>query len=105
MAREIDEAWIEEAIDRYRRIEARQAEFEKALKGVEVTVQSPDGMVEVLVTADGTIKDVQLHGALHGRTAADLSRSVREAVTAATAAAAWAREKLHADTFAGYRPL
>jgi DNA-binding protein YbaB len=105
MAREIDEAWIEEAIERYQRIEARQAEFEKAVKGVEVTVRSPDGLVEVVVTSDGTIRDVQVHGQAPGRTGADLSRSVREAVVAAADAAAWARQKLHADTFAEYRPL
>jgi DNA-binding protein YbaB len=105
MAREIDEAWIEEAIERYQRIEARQAEFDKALAGVEVTVHSPDGLVDVVVAADGTIRDVRIHGPVHERSAADLSRSVRAAVTAAADAAAWARQKLHADTFAGYRPL
>ena len=31
MAREIDEAWIEEAIERYRRIESLQAEFDQAV--------------------------------------------------------------------------
>ena len=53
MAREIDEAWIEEAIERYRRIEALRAEFDKAAAAVEVTVHSPDGLVEVVVTAAG----------------------------------------------------
>jgi DNA-binding protein YbaB len=105
MAREIDEAWIEEAIERYQRIEARQAEFDKAASGVEVTVRSPDGLVDVVVTADGTIRDVRIHGPLHDRAAADLSRSVREAVTAAADAAQWARRKLHAETFTEYRPL
>ena len=105
MAREIDEAWIEEAVERYRRIDAMLAEFDKAVKSVEVTVRSPDGLVEVLVTADGTIRDVRVNGQLHGRSGAELSRSVREAVTAAADAAAWAREKLHAETFNEYRPL
>jgi DNA-binding protein YbaB len=105
MGREIDEAWIEEAIERYRRIDLMRAEFDKAVKGVEVTVRSADGLVEVLVTADGTIQDVRIHGHLQGRTSADLSRSVREAVTAAADAAAWAREKLHGETFGGFRPL
>ncbi len=105
MAREIDEAWIEEAVERYSRIEALLAEFEKAVKGVEVTVRSPDGLVEVVVTADGTIKDVVITGQLHGRTNAELSRSVRDAVAAAADAAAWARQKLHADTFGEYRSL
>lgn len=105
MAREIDEAWVEEAIERYRRIEALQAEFDKAMGGVEVTVHSPDGLVEVVVTADGTIRDVTVVGSLHGRTNVDVSRSIKAAVTAAHQAARWAREKLHADTFADYRPL
>ena len=30
-AGEIDEAWIEEAVERYRRIESLQAEFDKAV--------------------------------------------------------------------------
>jgi DNA-binding protein YbaB len=105
MGREIDEAWIEEAVERYRRIEVMRAEFDQAVKAVEVTVRSADGLVEVLVTADGTIQDVRIQGQLQGRTSAELSRSVREAVTAASDAAAWAREKLHAETFGGYRPL
>jgi DNA-binding protein YbaB len=105
MGREIDEVWIEEAVERYRRIDAMLAEFEKALKSVEVTVRSPDGLVEVLVTADGTIRDVRVNGQLHGRSSTDLSRSIREAVTAAADGAAWARQKLHAETFSEYRPL
>jgi len=105
MAREIDEAWIEEAVERYRRITDLLAEFEKAIKSVEVTVTSPDGLVEVLVTADGTIRDVRINGHLQGRTSAEVSRAVREAVTAAADAAAWARQKLHAETFTEYRPM
>src|SRR5689334_25102828 len=103
MAREIDETIIEEAIERYQRLDARLAEFEKAIKTVEVTVRSPDGLVEVLVTADGTIRDVRVD--VQGRGNADVSRAVREAVTAAADAAAWARQKLHAETFTDYRPL
>ncbi len=41
MAREIDETFIEEAIERYQRLDARLAEFEKAVSTVEVTVRSP----------------------------------------------------------------
>jgi DNA-binding protein YbaB len=103
--RDIDESWIDAAIDRYQRIETRVAEFEKAVRSVEVTVRSRDGLVELLVTADGTIRDVQIQGSLHGRTAAELSRSVREAVTAAADAAAWAKQKLHAETFGDYPSL
>ena len=104
MGREIDEAWIEEAIERYRRIEERAAEFQRAAGSIDVTVHSPDGLVEVVVSADGTIKDVRI-GSLAGRTSADVSRSVREAVTAAADAAAWARKKLQAETFGEYQPL
>jgi DNA-binding protein YbaB len=105
MAREIDEAWIDEAIERYQRIESRQAEFDKALATVEATVRSPDGLVEVLVGADGTIRDVRILGQLQGRSSAELSRAVREAVTAAADAAGWARQKLRGEVFGDYRPL
>lgn len=105
MAREIDEDWIEEAVERYRRIDALLAQFDKAVTGVEVTVRSPDGLVEVLVTADGTIRDVTITGSLQGRAAQDVSRSMRQAVTAAADAAAWARRKLHEETFGDYRPI
>ncbi len=104
MAREIDEAFVEEAIERYRRLDALAAEFEKAVRAVEVTVTSPDGLVEVIVTADGTIRDVTI-GPVAGHGSAELSRSVRQAVAAAADAAAWARTKLHAETFREYRPL
>jgi DNA-binding protein YbaB len=103
MAREIDEAWIDEAIERYQRIEERLAALDRAVRTVEVTVRSADGQVEVVVTADGTINDVHIHGPVGSN--ADLSRAVREAVTAAADAAAWARQKLQAETFGAYRPL
>jgi DNA-binding protein YbaB len=105
VAREIDEAFIEAAVERYQRLDGLLAEFDKALAGVEVTVSSPDGLVEVVVTADGTIRDVTVSGTLTGRSSAELSRSIRQAVTAAADAAAWARTKLHAETFGEYRPL
>jgi len=105
MGREIDEGWIEQAVERYRRIEALQAEFEQASRGLKVTVHSPDGLVELVVTAAGAITDVRITGALHGRSNAELSQSIQAAVTAATDAARWAREKLHAEMFAGYRSL
>ena len=105
MAREIDEAFIEAAVERYQRLDGLIAEFEKAVQSVEVTVSSPDGLVEVVVTADGTIRDVIVSGQLAGRGNAELSRSIRAAVTAAADAAAWARSKLHAETFGDYRPL
>lgn len=105
MAREIDEAWIEEAIERHRRIESLRAEFDKAAQALEVTVRSPDGLVEIVVTATGDITDVRVVGELDGRSNTELSRSIHAAVTAASDAARWARDKLHAEMFADYRRL
>ena len=67
------------------------AEFDKALAKVEVTVRSPDGLVEVVVGADGAIRDVVISEPAHGRSPRDLSRAVQAAVTAAADAAQWAR--------------
>jgi DNA-binding protein YbaB len=105
MSQEIDESWIEEAIHRYRRIEHLQAEFDRALTGVDVTVRSPDGLVEVVVTAGGTIRDVIISDSAQGRSTRDLSRAVQAAVTAAADAASWARAKLHQETFGDFREL
>jgi len=105
MAGEIDEAWIEAAIARYRRIEAVRAEFDQAVRALEVTVRSPDGLVEVVVAGDGAIRDVAVVGSLHGRTNAEVSRSIKAAVAAAADAATWARQKLHAETFREYQSL
>lgn len=105
MGREIDEVWVEEAVERYRRIESLQAEFDRAVRQASVTVRSPDGLVEVTVTAAGEITDVRILGALHGRTGPEVGRSVQAAVTSAADAARWARDKLHAETFGGYRRL
>jgi DNA-binding protein YbaB len=99
VAREIDEAFIEEAIERYQRLETARAEFDRAVRDVEVTVNSRDGLVEVRVSADGVIRSVNLVGSLAGRGNAELSRSLTEAVTAAADAARWARERLHAEAF------
>ena len=44
-------------------------------------------------------------GPLHTRHPRDVAGSVQAAVTAAADAAQWAREKLHNETFAAYRPL
>jgi DNA-binding protein YbaB len=105
VARELDESWIEEAIDRYRRAEQRLADFDKALATIDVTVCSPDGLVEVVVTGDGTIRDVIIADAAQGRSPRELSRSVQAAVAAAADAAAWARSKLHQDMFRDYTPV
>lgn len=105
MAGEIDEAWVEEAVERYRRIEALQAEYDKAVRGLEVTVRSPDDLVEVVVTGDGVVRGVTVVGSLHGRSNTEVSRSIESAVTAAADAARWARQKLRAESFGEYRPL
>ncbi|HEY7274150.1 MAG TPA: YbaB/EbfC family nucleoid-associated protein [Actinoplanes sp.] len=105
MAREIDEAWIDEAIERYRRVDALRAEFDKAVAAHVVSVHSPDDTVEVLVTAAGEITDVRIRGSLQNRTAADLAREVQSVVTSATEAARWAREKLHDEIFGAFRSL
>ena len=105
MAREIDEGWIDEAIERYRRVDARRAEFDKAVAAHVVSVHSPDDSVEVLVTAAGDITDVRIRGSLQNRTAADLAREVQAVVTSATEAARWAREKLHDEIFGAFRSL
>jgi DNA-binding protein YbaB len=105
MAREIDEAFIDEAIDRYQRVEAQLAEFNQACAAMEVTVRSPDGLVEVVVTLAGTIRDVVIDERLLGESGRTVSTSVRLAVTAAADAANWARQKLHADSFADYHAV
>ena len=105
MAREIDEAWVEEAIERYRRIETLRERFDKAARATDVTVRSPDGLVEVVVTAAGEVTDVRVLGDLRGRGNRDLSAALTAAVASAADAARWAREKLRAETFADYPPL
>ncbi len=105
MAREIDEAWIDEAIERYRRIDVLRGEFDKAVAAHVVSVHSPDDTVEVLVTAAGDIADVRIRGTLQNRNAADLAREVLAVVTKAAEAARWAREKLHDEVFGAFRSL
>ena len=105
MAREIDELFIEEAIERYQRIDERLAEFAKATAGMDVTVRSPDGLVAVVVAIDGTVRDIDIDAELLSHDAVDVSRSVRLAVTAAADAATWARTKLRSETFADYDPV
>ena len=102
---DIDETWIEAAVERYRRIDGLLAELDRAAGRVVVSVRSPDGAVEVVATADGAIKDVRIGAGHASLSAAQLSRSVRDAVTAAADAATWARQKLHADLFGDFRPL
>nr|BFE77159.1 hypothetical protein GCM10020092_104600 [Actinoplanes digitatis] len=105
MPREIDEAWIDEAIERYRRLDVLRGEFEKAVAVHVVSVHSPDGSIEILVTAVGEITGVHIRGSLQHRGAAELSREVQAVVTAANEAARWARRKLHDEVFGEFRSL
>jgi hypothetical protein len=105
MAREIDEAWIDEAIDRYRHIEELRADYGKAVAAHSVSVHSPDQSIEVVVTAAGDIVDVRVHGGLQHRQPAEFAREIRSVVTSAAEAARWAREKLHAEVFGSFRTL
>jgi DNA-binding protein YbaB len=105
MGREIDEAWIDEAIERHRRLDGLRADFDKAVDATEVSVRSPDGTVEVVVTAAGRITDVRIRSGPAQRAAADVARETRVAVTSAEDAARWARQKLQDEIFGAYRSL
>ena len=105
MPREIDEAFVEEAIGQYRRIEALRAEFVKAAEELEVTVRSPDGLVEIVVTGAGEFRDVMIAGQADGRSAPELARSMLAACQAVSRAREWARDKLYDEHFRDYRLL
>ncbi|MBU2667658.1 YbaB/EbfC family DNA-binding protein [Actinoplanes bogorensis] len=105
MAREIDEAWIGEAIERHRRVEALRDDYERAVEAHQVSVHSPDDSIEVTVTASGRIAGIQIHGGLQHRQAAEFARELQATVTSAAEAASWAREKLHDEIFGKLRPL
>jgi hypothetical protein len=91
MGRELDEAWIDEAIARYRRAEQLRAELAARLPVTEVCVRSPDQLVEVVVSADGAVRGVRVTGS-----PPDLAGAIATAVAAAPDAAAWARRRLYA---------
>jgi hypothetical protein len=99
MAREIDESWIDAAMDRYRRLEQLNGAFDEAVASHVVSVHSPDGSIEVLVTASGEITDIRIAGTLHHRAPAEFAREIKAVVTSAAEAARWAREKLHGEMF------
>ena len=64
-----------------------------------MTVRSPDGLVEIVVGADGVIRDVVISEAAQGRPVRELSKAVQAAVTAAAGAAEWARARVQQDVF------
>jgi DNA-binding protein YbaB len=103
--REIDEAWIEEAVSAYRRIEERQAEFTRSLADIEVSVRSPDGLIEVVVAGEGGVRNVAVVGALRNLSTAEINRSIQAALHAAKDGADWARRRLHQDIFGEYPRL
>lgn len=105
MGREIDEAWIDEAVDRYARLESLRAEFDKAVAAHLVSVHSPDNSIEVMVTAAGEIRDVCINVSLHDRDPREFAREIKAVVTKASEAAHWAREKLHGEVFGKLQPL
>jgi hypothetical protein len=105
MAREIDEVWIDEAIDRYRRIDQLRIDFDKAVASHFVSVHSPDDSIEIVVTAAGEITDVRIHGSLHHRHPAEFAREMQAVVSTAAEAARWARDKLHGEIFGKLRSL
>ncbi len=106
MPREIDEAFVEEAIEQYRKIEALREEFDKAVVDVEVTVRSPDGLVEIVVTGAGEFREVKIADeAVAAKGTEELAKSVLAACKAAAQAEEWARNKLYEDRFRDYRPL
>jgi hypothetical protein len=105
MARELDEAWVQAAITHYRRSEQWRAEFESWLGAAEVSVRSPDQLVEVRVRPDGSIRQVAVVGPLRGRTNVEVSRSIEAAIGAAATAADWARRTLYAETLRGRAPM
>jgi DNA-binding protein YbaB len=105
MAHEMDEAWVEEAITRYRRIERLREECDARINRTEVTVHSPDRLVEVTVGADGAIRKVAVVGPLADRTNVEVSRSIEAAVSAAAEAAEWARRTVYVETFGDYVPV
>jgi DNA-binding protein YbaB len=102
---QVDEAWIETAIESYQRLERLAADFPRALARVEVTVHSPDGLVTVVVGADGVVRDVQISDDARDRSPRELAGSVRAAVAAAGDAAGWARQRLYRETFGTFGDL
>jgi DNA-binding protein YbaB len=106
MPREIDEAFVEEAIEQYRRIEVLREEFRTAAADLEVTVRSPDGVVEIVVTGAGEFRDVSIvDGSLDPERGRDIATSVLAACQAVSNAREWARHKLYEEHFKDYRPL
>lgn len=95
MAEEIDEAYVEAAVAHYRRLDERRTRLLARAADTAVTIRSGDGLVEIVVTADGGFRDVRIaEAAMRTTSARELSRTVLAACQQASHGAAWAREKL-----------
>ena len=107
MPRDIDEAFVEEAIEHYRKIDAQREEFEKALVDIELTVRSPDSLVEIVVNGAGEFREVTIADEAFDpeKTPEQLAASVLAACKAASHAREWARTKLYDERFSDYEPL
>ncbi len=105
MVQEIDEAWIDQAIARYRRIDQLRADFDKAVASHFVSVHSADDSIEIVVSAAGEIADIRIHGGLVHRNPIEFARALRAVVANANQAAGWAREKLHGEVFGSLETL
>jgi DNA-binding protein YbaB len=100
---DIDEEWLEAAVQNYQRLDALRSRFRNAVETVEVRVTSPDGLVEVVVAADGQFRDVVIaERAVRGLSVAELSKAVLTVCRDARGAADWARRKLYEETFRGF---
>lgn len=102
LSTELDESWLAEAIADHRRAERLRAAVRAGLASVEISVRSPDELVEVLVGGDGSVRKVNLVGSPDDRT--ELSRALDSAVSGAAAAADWARRIICAELLAGSGP-
>lgn len=106
MPREIDEVFIAKAVELYESIDARQRDFDQAIRKMEVSVRSPDGVVEIVVAGDGTFRDVVISPeAFDDHDPRSLSKAVLAACRAANDATTWASRKLYEETFHDYRSL
>jgi len=92
-------------VSAYRRIEDRQAEYRRSLGEIEVSVRSPEGLVEVTVAGEGAVLGVAIVGSLRDRSAAEVNRILQATLVSARDAAEWARRKLHQEIFGDYPAL
>lgn len=100
MAREIEEWWVAQAIERHRRLEQLRDQLEIGLRSATLSVHSPDDRVRVRVRADGSVDQVTLPGPVEGHSSRELSGAIDTAISGAADAARWARLVLYRDLLA-----